>query len=139
MSFSGQLVLHWSPPDTQLSPVAPRSCSMGQWPHACKPLWLAAIQGEGSQSGLKPSGEPDRGVWNVHTLLDRDASSRPERRDRTHLEGLGRYQIDFAAISETRLTEEGSIAEPKRGYTFFWKGKAKDENKIHGVGLAIGL
>ena len=33
MPFSGQLVLHWSPSDTQLSPVAPRSCSMRQQPH----------------------------------------------------------------------------------------------------------
>ena len=41
MSFSGQLVLHWSPPDTQLSPVAPRSCSMRLRPHPGKPLWLA--------------------------------------------------------------------------------------------------
>ena len=51
MSISEQLVLHWSPPDNQLSPVAPRSCSFGRW----------AKPGEGSQSGLKPSGEPDRG------------------------------------------------------------------------------
>ena len=27
--------------------------------------------------------------------------------------------------------------EPKGGYTFFWRGKAKDEDRIHGVGLAI--
>ena len=40
LSFSGQLVLHWSPPDTQLSPVAPRSCSMRQLPQPGKPPWL---------------------------------------------------------------------------------------------------
>ena len=45
----------------------------------------------------------------------------------------------IAALSETRLAEEGSIAEPKGGYTFFWRGKAKDENRIHGVGLAIKI
>ena len=39
--------------------------------------------------------------------------------------------------SETRLAEEGSIAESKGGCTFFWKGKAKDEDRMHGVGLAI--
>ena len=32
---------------------------------------------------------------------------------------------------------EGSVADPKGGCTFFWRGKAKDEDKIHGVGLAI--
>ena len=62
------------------------------------------------------------GVWNVRTLLDRDASSRPERR---------------TALSETRLAEEGSVVEPKGRYTFFWTGKANDEDRMHGVGLAI--
>ena len=50
---------------------------------------------------------------------------------------LGKYQTDIATLSETRLAEEGSIAEPKGGYTFFWRGKAKVEDKVHGVGLAI--
>ena len=35
------------------------------------------------------------------------------------------------------LAEEGSTAEPRGGYTFFWRGKAKDEDRIHGVGLVI--
>ncbi|XP_076068327.1 uncharacterized protein LOC143040778 [Oratosquilla oratoria] len=43
----------------------------------------------------------------------------------------------MAALSETKLPEEGSVAERKGGYTFFWKGKSKDEDRIHGVGLAI--
>ena len=62
------------------------------------------------------------GAWNVHTLLDRDVSSRPERRTALIERELGKYQIDIAVLSETRLAEEGSIAEPKEGYTFFWGG-----------------
>ena len=77
------------------------------------------------------------GAWNVRTLLDRDASSRSERRTALITRELGRYQIDIAALSETRLAEKGSTAEPKGGYTFFWRGKAKDEDRLHGVGLAI--
>ena len=50
---------------------------------------------------------------------------------------LGRYQIDIVALSETGLAEEGSTAEPKGGYTFFWRGKTKGEDRIHGVGLAF--
>ena len=50
------------------------------------------------------------GAWNVRTLLDQDASARPERRTARE---VGKYQIDIAAPSETRLAEEGSIAEPK--------------------------
>ena len=69
--------------------------------------------------------------------MDRDTSLRPQRRTALIARELARYQIDIAALSETRLAEEGSVAEPKGGYTFFWKGKAKDEERIHGVGLAI--
>ena len=76
-------------------------------------------------------------AWNVRTLLDRDASSRPERRTALISRELGKYQIDIAALSEARLTEEGSTVEKTGGYTFFWRGKAKDEDRIHGVGLAI--
>ena len=77
------------------------------------------------------------GTWNVRTLLNQEASLRPERRTALIARELGKYQIDIAALSETRLAEEGSVAEPKGGYTFFWRGKAKDEDRIHGVGLAI--
>ena len=69
--------------------------------------------------------------------MDRDTSSRPDRRTALIARELSRYNIDIAALSETRLAEEGSLAEPKGGYTFFWRGKAKDEDRIHGVGLAI--
>ena len=75
--------------------------------------------------------------WNVRTLLDRDSSSRPERRIALIMRELDRYQINITTLSETRLAEEGSIAEPKGGYTFFWRGKARDEDRTHGVGLAI--
>ena len=77
------------------------------------------------------------GAFNVRTLRDPNASSRPERRTAVIARELGKYQIDFAALSEIRLAEEGSIVEPKGGYTFFWMGKAKDEDRIHGVGPAI--
>lgn len=39
-------------------------------------------------------------------------------------------------MSETRLADDGSVTESS-GYTFFWKGKPQNENRIHGVGLAI--
>ena len=77
------------------------------------------------------------GAWNVHTLLDQDTSSRPKRMTALIARELGIYQIDIAALSETRLAKEGSIAKPKGRYTFSWRGKAKDEDRIHGVVLAI--
>lgn len=48
-----------------------------------------------------------------------------------------RYQIYLAALSKTRLADEGQLKEEKGGYTFFWKGKVADETRIHGVGFAI--
>ena len=77
------------------------------------------------------------GAWNVRTLLDLDASLKPKRRTALIARELGKYQIDIAALREIRFAKEGSIAEPKGEYIFFWRGKAKDEDRIHGVGLAI--
>ena len=79
MSFSGQFVLHWYPPDTQLSPVAPKSCIMQQWPHPLNWLGWGATPGEGSQSGLKPSNEPDRGYLPKHAKTGYGGVSRRER------------------------------------------------------------
>ena len=77
------------------------------------------------------------GAWNVRTLLDRANTSRPERRTALVAKELQRYRIDIAALSETRLADEGSLKEEGGGYTFFWKGKPQDEDRIHGVGFAI--
>ena len=75
--------------------------------------------------------------WNVRTLTDRDDSSRPERRTALVAMELARYNIDVAALSETRLADEGQISETGAGYTFFWKGKTAEEPRLHGVGFAI--
>lgn len=77
------------------------------------------------------------GAWNVRTLLDRAGTLRPERRTALVAKELQRYRIDIAALSETRLADEGSLREEGGGYTFFWKGKPQAEDRIHGVGFAI--
>ena len=75
--------------------------------------------------------------WNVRTLLDNSNSNRPDRRTALLAIELSRYNIDIVALSETRLANEGQIAEIKGGYTFFWKGKGEEENRESGVGFAI--
>ena len=47
--------------------------------------------------------------------------------------------MDIVALSETRLAEEGQLAEDGAGYTFFWSGRPKDHEACHqaGVGFAI--
>ena len=64
-------------------------------------------------------------------------TDRPPRRSALIAQELSRYQIDIAALSETRLAGEGSVTEDGAGYTFFWKGYGENEHRIHGVGFAI--
>ena len=73
--------------------------------------------------------------WNVRTLLDND--SRPERQTALVAKALAAYEIDIAALSETRLAGEGSNNEVGQGYTFFWSGYPEGQPRIHGVGYAI--
>ena len=77
------------------------------------------------------------GAWNVHTLLERDNAARPEGRTALIAKELARYRIDIAALSETRLADEGTLKEDGGGYTFFWHGKPEAEERLHGVGFAV--
>ena len=77
------------------------------------------------------------GAWNVRTLLDRAETNRPERRTALVAKELSRYNIDIAALSETRLADEGQLSEAGSGYTFFWVGKPADHPRMSGVGFAI--
>jgi len=79
-------------------------------------------------------------IWQLApcTLLDADSEdSRPPRRTALVAAELNRYNIDIAALSETRLADEGSLSEVGEGYTFFWKGLPESSRRIHGVGFAI--
>ena len=51
------------------------------------------------------------GAWNVRTLLDRAGTLRLERRTALVVKELQRYRIYIAALSETRLADEGSLRE----------------------------
>ena len=77
------------------------------------------------------------GAWNIRTLIDKENVARPHRRTALVSKELSRYNIDIAALSETRFAEEGSLTELASGYTFFWKGKAQNDDSIHEVGLVI--
>ncbi|KAI8507953.1 hypothetical protein Bbelb_141930 [Branchiostoma belcheri] len=76
-------------------------------------------------------------TWNVRTLLDRETSDRPDRRTAFVARELTRLDIDIAALSETRLADEGQLQEDAGGFTFFWKGLPQEDRRIHGVGFAI--
>ena len=53
------------------------------------------------------------------------------------VEKLDRYKVEIAALSETRLAEDGLLKEVGAGYTFFWSGRKKEERREAGVGFAI--
>lgn len=77
-------------------------------------------------------------TWNVRTLLDtQDGTERPHRRTALIAHELKRYNVDIAALSETRLSGEDSLTEVGEGYTFFWKGLPEGERRLHGVGFAV--
>ena len=78
-------------------------------------------------------------AWNVRTLMDSAGSDRPQRRTALVGRELDRYKVEIAALSETRLAEEGLLKEVGAGYTFFWSGRKKEERHEAGAGFAIKL
>ena len=60
-------------------------------------------------------------------MLDREGTARPERRSALIDRELERYNVDIAALSETRLADVGE--EPESTYTFFWSGKPAAEKR----------
>ena len=79
-------------------------------------------------------------------MLDRESSECPERSVLIATE-LFRFEIDIAALSETRLAEQGSLDESiemididsigNDGYRFYWSRKLKDQSQVSGVCFAI--
>ena len=76
-------------------------------------------------------------AWNVRTLMDKDDSDRPERRTALIAKELARYNIDIAALSETRLAGKGELCERGTGYTLFWSGRKPEERRKAEVGFAV--
>ena len=74
-------------------------------------------------------------AWNVRTLLDRKGSNRPERRSALVTRELQRYNVDIAALSETRFLDAGELSEVGSGYTLYWSGRKKGRKA--GVGFAV--
>ncbi|KAF7242042.1 Craniofacial development protein 2 [Varanus komodoensis] len=51
------------------------------------------------------------GTWNVRTLQDNPSADQPERRTALVARELTRFNIDIAALCETRLANEGQLTE----------------------------
>ena len=70
---------------------------------------------------------------NVRTLLDND--DRPGRRTALISRELERFNIDIAALQETRFLEQGQLKE--KTHTFYWSGKPTGERRESGVAFGI--
>nr|VZI49030.1 unnamed protein product [Spirometra erinaceieuropaei] len=64
-------------------------------------------------------------------------SNRPERRTALVARELTRYKVVIAALSKTRFSDQGQPEEVGAGYTFFWSGQPKAEQRDAGVAFAI--
>ena len=73
----------------------------------------------------------------MRTLQDCRKSESPARRTAIVARELHRYNIDIAALSETRFPDSGCLEEVGGGYTFFWQGRRIDESRESGVGFAV--
>ena len=67
------------------------------------------------------------------------SSERPEHRTALIARELGRYQVDIAALSETRLSDKEQLTELGGGYTFFWSGRKRGERRGIGKCNSNGL
>ncbi|KAF7248111.1 RNA-directed DNA polymerase from mobile element jockey [Varanus komodoensis] len=77
------------------------------------------------------------GTWNVRMLQDNPSADRPERRTALVARELASFNIDIAALCETRLANDGQLTETGGGYTFFWCGRSSDERRESGIGFAV--
>ena len=73
----------------------------------------------------------------MRTLIHSLQSDRPDRRTALVSKRLARFDVDVAALSETRLAGTGTIEEVGFGYTFFWQGGDVNEPRTHRVGFAV--
>ena len=69
--------------------------------------------------------------------MDTGNSRRPERMTAIVGNELSRYNIDIAALGETRFADTGDMTEHRAGYNYFWSGKKLTESREAGVSFAI--
>ncbi|PFX21972.1 hypothetical protein AWC38_SpisGene13526 [Stylophora pistillata] len=70
-------------------------------------------------------------------MLHSDDGARPQRRSALVARELSRLNVDIAALREVHFAEEVSVVEPGEGYTLFWSGRGKEEQRQSGVGFMM--
>ena len=72
---------------------------------------------------------------NVQTLTDSENTFK--RRIAIIARVLKQQDIAFAALNETRLSDESQLTEDGADYTFYWIGKPEGRPRLAGVGFAV--
>ena len=75
--------------------------------------------------------------WNIRIMLDKANSSRPGRCSGLKAHKLSHLDIDIAALSEVRHTDEDSLHEIGADFTLFWCGKPSTDRHLSGVGFTV--
>ena len=68
--------------------------------------------------------------WNVRTMLVSYNNTRRERRSALIAHELARLDIDIAALSEIRFSEEGCVTERGAGCTLYRPGTSTEERRL---------
>ena len=100
----------------------------GRWLHLS-----CYLTSEAKKLKTKQNTHPIFGAWNIWTLMDK--VNRPEHHTAIVAKMLNWYQVDTAALSETRVAGETQIDGVRGGFTFYYIGKPHDSPRISGVGF----
>jgi hypothetical protein len=97
--------------------------------------WISSLRSKQHKAKKHPRQTLRLAAWNVRTLLDN--ADRHERRTAIISRELARYDIDIAALSETRISGNSKFIETGGGYTFYCIGQPDGVARQGGVGFAV--
>nr|VZI40043.1 unnamed protein product [Spirometra erinaceieuropaei] len=75
--------------------------------------------------------DPRIGISEIMLRLEQQNSrrNRPEWRTALLARELARYKLEIAALSKTRISEQGQLEEVGAGHTFLWSGRPRAERR----------
>ena len=113
--------IQWPSVPSSSGPTAQGSGQLGKGAEGAKNAWVWT-----GYHKWKRTGKPlILASWNVRTLLDRVGAHRPERRTALVTRELKRYNLDIAALSETKFLDKGVLSKVGSDYTIFWSGRKR--------------
>ncbi|XP_044182761.1 uncharacterized protein LOC122963391 [Acropora millepora] len=107
--------IQWPSVPSGSGPTAQGSGQLGKGAEGAKNAWVWT-----GYHKWKRTGKPlILATWNVRTLLDRVGANRPERRTALVTRELKRYNLDIAALSETKFLDKGVLSVTEENWAKF--------------------